>query len=204
MKQDPMWNYVQILEELRNVQTINQALDRLYDVHYSMLEFFILQNSGSQTDAQDTIQETMLVFVNMVHENKYRREASIKSMLYSINRNVWLSELRRRKNRFQRDQLFESEKEIEVRDYSEELIKMEGYKMMMELFDKLGKGCKSILTLFYFENLSMEEIVEKENLSSEQVLRNKKYKCMKALTAKIESSEELYDKVKTALSHGIQ
>ncbi|HSI75077.1 MAG TPA: sigma-70 family RNA polymerase sigma factor [Lunatimonas sp.] len=204
MKQDPMWNDVQILEELRNAQTINQALDRLYDAHYSMLEFFILQNNGSQTDAQDTIQETMVVFVNMVHENKYRREASIKSMLYSINRNVWLSELRRRKNRVQRDILFESEKEIEIGDYSEELIKMEGYTMMMELFDKLGKGCRSILTLFYFDNLSMEEIVEKEQLSSEQVLRNKKYKCMKALTAKIESSEELHEKVKTALSHGLQ
>lgn len=204
MKQDPMWNDVLILEKLRNAQTINQALDRLYDVHYRMLEFFILQNSGSQTDAQDTIQETMLVFVNMVHENKYRGDASIKSMLYSINRNIWLSELRRRKNRVHRDTLFESEKEIELGDYSEELIKMEGYKMMMELFDKLGKGCKSILTLFYFDNLSMEEIVEKEQLSSEQVLRNKKYKCMKALTAKIESNEKLYDKVKTALSHGIQ
>lgn len=204
MKQDPMWNDVLILEKLRNAQTINQALDRLYDVHYRMLEFFILQNSGSQTDAQDTIQETMLVFVNMVHEKKYRGEASIKSMLYSINRNIWLSELRRRKNRVQRDTLFESEKEIEIGDYSEELVKMEGYKMMMELFDKLGKGCKSILTLFYFDNLSMEEIVEKEQLSSEQVLRNKKYKCMKALTAKIESNEKLYDKVKTALSHGIQ
>ncbi|WP_158858555.1 RNA polymerase sigma factor [Lunatibacter salilacus] len=204
MKQDPLWNDVQILEELRNAQTINQALDRLYEVHYSMLEFFILQNSGSQTDAQDTIQETMVVFVNMVHDNKYRGDASIKSMLYSINRNVWLSELRRRKNRVQRDILFESEKEIEIGDYSEELIKMEGYKMMMELFDKLGKGCRSILTLFYFDNLSMEEIVEKEQLSSEQVLRNKKYKCMKALTAKIESSEELYEKVKTALSHGLQ
>lgn len=199
-----MWNDVLILEKLRNAQTINQALDRLYDVHYRMLEFFILQNSGSQTDAQDTIQETMLVFVNMVHENKYRGDASIKSMLYSINRNIWLSELRRRKNRVHRDTLFESEKEIELGDYSEELIKMEGYKMMMELFDKLGKGCKSILTLFYFDNLSMEEIVEKEQLSSEQVLRNKKYKCMKALTAKIESNEKLYDKVKTALSHGIQ
>lgn len=204
MKQDPMWNDVLILEKLRNAQTINQALDRLYDVHYRMLEFFIVQNRGSQTDAQDTIQETMLVFVNMVHENKYRGDASIKSMLYSINRNIWLSELRRRKNRVHRDTLFESEKEIELVDYSEELIKMEGYKMMMELFDKLGKGCKSILTLFYFDNLSMEEIVEKEQLSSEQVLRNKKYKCMKALTAKIESNEKLYDKVKTALSHGIQ
>jgi len=204
MKEDPMWNDVQVLEALQNTHTINQALDRLYDAHYGMLEFFILQNSGTETDAQDTIQETMLVFVNMVHANKFREEASIKSMLYSINRNVWLSELRRRKNRSQRDMLFESEKEIEIADYSQELIKMEGYKMIMGLFEKLGKRCKAILTLFYFDNLSMEEIVKKEQFSSEQVLRNKKYKCMKALTSKVESNEALYEKVKSALSHGIQ
>lgn len=199
-----MWNDVQILEALQDVKKINQALGRLYDFHYGMLEYFILQNSGTESDAQDTIQETMLVFVTMVQEQKYRGDASIKSMLYSINRNIWLTELRRRKNRSKRDVIFESEKEIEIGDYSSELIKMEGYKMMMELFDKLGKGCKAILTLFYFDNLSMEEIVKKEQFSSEQVLRNKKYKCMKALTAKVESSEELYEKVKTALSHGIQ
>lgn len=199
-----MWNDVQLLEALQNAQTINKALDWLYDVHYGMLEYFIVQNNGNETDAQDTIQETMLVFVNMVHEKKYRGEASIKSMLYSINRNVWLSELRRRKNRFHRDTLFESEKEIKIEDYSAELIKMEGYKMMMDLFDKLGKGCRSVLTLFYFDNYSMEEIMKKENFSSEQVLRNKKYKCMKALTAKVDSNEELFEKVKTALSHGIQ
>jgi len=204
MKQDPMWNDVQILEALQDATKINQALGRLYDFHYGMLEYFILQNSGTESDAQDTIQETMLVFVTMVQKQKYRGDASIKSMLYSINRNIWLTELRRRKNRSKRDVIFESEKEIEIGDYSLELIKMEGYKMMMELFDKLGKGCKSILTLFYFDNLSMEEIVKKEQYSSEQVLRNKKYKCMKALTAKVESSEELYEKVKTALSHGIQ
>lgn len=199
-----MWNDVQILEALQDATKINQALGRLYDFHYGMLEYFILQNSGTESDAQDTIQETMLVFVTMVQKQKYRGDASIKSMLYSINRNIWLTELRRRKNRSKRDVIFESEKEIEIGDYSLELIKMEGYKMMMELFDKLGKGCKSILTLFYFDNLSMEEIVKKEHFSSEQVLRNKKYKCMKALTAKVESSEELYEKVKTALSHGIQ
>lgn len=199
-----MWNDVQLLEALQNAQTINKALDWLYDVHYGMLEYFILQNSGNEIDAQDTIQETMLVFVNMVHEQKYRGEASIKSMLYSINRNIWLSELRKRKNRSNRDKVFESEKEIEIGDYSDELIKMEGYKLITELFDGIGKGCKAILTLFYFDNLSMEEIVQKEKYSSEQVLRNKKYKCMKALTAKVESNEELFEKVKTALNHGIQ
>jgi DNA-directed RNA polymerase specialized sigma24 family protein len=132
----------------------------------------------------------------MRKKNKIREEASIKSMLYSINRNVWLSELRRRKNRSQRDMLFESEKEIEIADYSQELIKMEGYKMIMGLFEKLGKRCKAILTLFYFDNLSMEEIVKKEQFSSEQVLRNKKYKCMKALTSKVESNKALYEKSK--------
>jgi RNA polymerase sigma factor (sigma-70 family) len=204
MKQKPMWNDIQILEALRDVRRINKAIERLYDIHYGMLEYFILQNSGDETDAQDTIQETMLVFVNLVHEQKYRGEASIKSILYSINKNIWLGELRKRKNRQVRDMAFESDKEIEVEDYSAELIKMEGYKMIMELFEKLGRGCKSILTLFYFENLSMEEIVKKEKYSSEQVLRNKKYKCMKELSTKIESDKELFEKVKTALSDGLQ
>jgi hypothetical protein len=36
--------------------------------------------------------------------------------------------------------------------------------------------------LFYYENLSMKEILEHQPYDNEQVVRNKKYKCLLQLT----------------------
>jgi len=52
----------------------------------------------------------------------------------------------------------------------------------------LGEPCKKILTLFYYDNLSMKEIVEHLPYENEQVVRNKKYKCLQALTGLIKDN----------------
>ena len=70
----------------------------MYDGYYRYLENYVLQNSGSTDDAADIIQETFLVFIKTVEENKYRQESGVKSFLYSIVKNLWITELRKRKS----------------------------------------------------------------------------------------------------------
>ena len=50
------------------------------------------------------------------------------------------------------------------------------------MLNGLGDACKKILTLFYYENLSMKEMVSHLHYENEQVVRNKKYKCLQQLT----------------------
>jgi hypothetical protein len=56
---------------------------------------------------------------------------------------------------------------------------------------RLGESCKSLLTMVYYENLSYKEILERTHFESEQVIRNKKYKCMKELTDLIKDNPTL-------------
>jgi len=56
------------------------------------------------------------------------------------------------------------------------------------LLHELGESCRKILELFYFENLSMKEIVSQMHYENEQVVRNKKYKCLQQLTDKMKQN----------------
>ncbi|RIW14531.1 sigma-70 family RNA polymerase sigma factor [Algoriphagus lacus] len=191
----------EILEKIKSKSDPNQAISQLYSQHYGMLEHYIIQNSGSADDAADLIQEAMLVFVKLVSEEKYRGEASVKSFLYSICKNLWITELRRRKSTEARHERYEGEKDQLESDISAQISKNENLKFVMDLFDKLGEKCKQLLMLFYFEELPMKEIGEKLEFSSEQVLRNKKYKCLQSLTDQVKSSPALSKNLQKALRH---
>lgn len=191
----------EILDKIQSKTNPNLAISQLYSQYYDMLEHYILQNSGSADDAADQIQEVMLVFVKMVKAEKYRGEASIKSFLYSVCKNLWITELRKRKSSSLRNEKYEWEKDQLDPDISEQIIRNENLKLVMDLFQKLGEKCKQILTLFYFDELPMKEISEKLEFSSEQVLRNKKYKCLQNLTDQVKSAPALSQNLQKALRH---
>lgn len=201
MKQDRTLTDSEILEQIRTKTNPNQAISQLYSQHYGMLEHYILQNSGSDDDAADLVQEVMLVFIKMVTEGKYRGEAAIKSFLYSICRNLWITELRKRKSTAARHDRYEVEKDQLDTNISEQISKNENLKFVMDLFEKLGEKCQQILTLFYFDEYSMKEICDKMDFSSDQVLRNKKYKCLQSLTDQVKSSPALLKNLQKALRH---
>lgn len=202
MNKGKVWTDQEILDEISGANQINEAVRQIYIGYYEILENYVLQNNGSEADAADTIQETILVFLNLIESGKYREEASIKSVLYGINRNLWLTTLRKRKSRENRHGIYEKEQVQVDYDVSKSLAEIEGYQLIMALFEKLGEKCKRILTLFYYENFSMKEIAEAEEFSSEQVVRNKKFKCMKQLTDQLEGNRNLYEMVRNALKDG--
>ncbi len=103
-------------------------------------------------------------------------------------RNTWLNELKKRGRDDKRNKVFEGGK-IQHDDAVDKTIEnREAKKQLMEVFGKLGDGCKKILTLFYYGNLSMKEILEQTNYDNEQVVRNKKHKCLKELTKLVQEN----------------
>ncbi|TFV97456.1 sigma-70 family RNA polymerase sigma factor [Algoriphagus kandeliae] len=181
MKVNRKWSDEELVQMILKKQDQNLAISQLYEQHYGMLENLIIQNSGSADDAADIIQETMLVFVQMIVSQKFRGESSIKSILYSIAKNQWISEIRKRKSTQKRNEHFHTQGQENSAIITEAISRQEDYNFIMRLFEQLGERCRRILQLFYYEELPMKEICEQMEFSSEQVLRNKKYKCLKAL-----------------------
>ena len=67
---------------------------------------------------------------------------------------------------------------------------------LLNTLEALGENCKKILLLFYYENRSMKEILAELPYENEQVVRNKKSKCLKKLETLVKSNRTLYDQLK--------
>ena len=70
---------------------------------------------------------------------------------------------------------------MSVRSYQDRELK----KQLNQLLTGSGVIPEKILELFYYENLTMKEIVSHLHYENEQVVRNKKYKCLQQLTDKM-------------------
>ena len=192
----------EIVHALGNSREMDAAIGFIYKNYYGLLEYYVVNNKGTKEDAADVIQETIVAFIEIVENNKYRGDASVKSFLYSITRNLWLSELRKRNSADNRNRIFEKGKDEIEEEAVSQLIKSEYHKAIQDMFVRLGEKCKQLLTMVYYEDLSMKDILDKTtDYQNEQVLRNKKYKCMKQLEQMIEDNQDLKIQFKNALKH---
>ncbi len=202
MKIGKRYSDEEIIRQIKSGTNLDQPVGYLYTEHFNNLIHFIRKNKGNQEDAEDIFQETILVFVDLVQQEKFRRDSSIKTFLYAIARNLWLSELKKRDRMFIKDTEYYNTHTKESADLQEMLIRNESKNKVLELIEKLGEACKKILILYYYDNLSMKEIYEQMHYESEQVVRNQKYKCMKKLTEWIEGNPNMKNTVKDLLAYG--
>lgn len=189
----------ELVTAIRSRNEVNHALLYLYKRYFRMLERYVLANRGNQLDAEDLVQEVMVSFVDLIQRGNYRAEASVKSLLYTLARNHWVTMLRKRGSDEKREETFEAERDLIVADVSQYVLDVEAQNTLSDLFEGLGDGCRKILQLFYYQNLSMKEIMEQTSYGSEAVLRNKKHKCLKDLTGYVHSSPGLFETVRDAL-----
>lgn len=178
---------------------VNGAVTYLYKTYYRLLERYILTNSGNEMDAEDVVQEVMVAFVDLVQQGKFRGEASVKSFLHTLARNLWITELRKRSSTTKRNELFEMDRDPWTNDVSEYMTYWEAQQTIADFFNRMGETCRKILTLFYYHDLSMKDILKQTNYENEQVLRNRKYKCLKEITDMILRTPGIYENVKAAL-----
>jgi RNA polymerase sigma factor (sigma-70 family) len=171
----------EILSGIRGNQ-LNETIYAIYRQFKQTVRAFILSNGGNHDDSEDIFQETVIVFIDLVQQNKYRGDAAIKTFLVSIARNLWMNEWKKKKSLDQRGKVFEINRGEADGDITQLLDQREIKQQFLELIESLGEPCRTILHLYYYENLPYREIVKRLHYENEQVVRNKKYKCMKDLT----------------------
>lgn len=188
MTKGNMYSDAELITAIGNGDQLNSAIYFIYQQYSSTIQSFILANSGTQQDAEDIFQETVVTFIDLVKKNKFRGEAAIKTFLVAIARNLWLNELKKRVHSEKREKVFETSRDLTETDVSQYIADQEMKQQFVKVLDKLGESCKKLLTLYYYENLSMKDILHHLPYENEQVVRNKKYKCLQSLTELIKQN----------------
>ena len=178
----------ELLEAIKDSRERDNAVRFIYTEYFDTISSLITYNKGSMQDAEDIFQEVVVNFIDIVQKDKFRGESTIKTFLVSLARYTWLNQLKKNDRSANRDVVFEKGREHEEADISEHLADMESKKALMTTIDKLGETCRKILILFYYEGLSMREMLSHLSYENEQVVRNKKHKCLQQLTKLIKSN----------------
>jgi RNA polymerase sigma factor (sigma-70 family) len=171
-----------ILSDLRSDDElrINRALRILYKRHYPLALNIIKRKGGTENETADIYQESIIAFYESVRSNKFRGDAKISTWLHSTISNKWSVEIRKTK-RFKTDRIedstkqFQNEKEEGYRDTSELM------NLVWNTLELIDEKCKEVLIDYYYNRLSMKDIMTKMGFKSEQVAKNKRYRCKEKL-----------------------
>lgn len=166
----------EIIEQIKRGD--EKALDFLYKKNYRMMVKMIIKNNGSEEEAKDVYQEALIVLWQKVLTEDFTLTSKISTYLYSICQNLWRKELERKSKHTN-----EETNEGEIFDID----KKERIEIINQCINDLGETCKSILTYYYFDKLSMNDIAEKMGFANSDTAKTKKYKCKKELDKKIKS-----------------
>ncbi|MBX7150888.1 sigma-70 family RNA polymerase sigma factor [bacterium] len=167
-----------IIERIR--QGDEKVLVHLYHNNIMMVRKYILDNNGREEDAQDMLQDALIVLWENVAHGDFDLTSKISTYVYSVVRNKWLREINKRKIG-KTGAIDDHPLEAETIDALKSIINKEEYKVVLECIQQLGPTCKKVLTLFYLEEKGMEEIARALNFSNTDVAKAKKWQCKKEL-----------------------
>lgn len=195
MKIERRYTDEELVDLISREKDLNAAISFIYQQYSNSVSSFITNHGGTVQDAEDIFQETVVAFLNIVKNGKYRAESSIKTFIVSVAKNIWYNEIKKRESSQNREKIFETSKDLKEADISHYIADREAKQKFRELLNQLDESCKKILLLFYYENLSMKEIVDHMHYENEQVVRNKKYKCLQHLTALVKQDPLIREKL---------
>jgi len=165
----------ELLEALQSGKR-QEAFRKAYE-NFTTIRKMIISMGGSVEDAKDIFQDALVIFYQMALKPDFKLNASVKTLLYSISKNLWLKKVRDYKSKFVMagsiDSDYEAEESFEQQT-TEELKTVTA----LQVVEALGDPCKLLLQLFYYHNLSMKEIAERLGYSSENTAKAQKYKCI--------------------------
>ena len=187
-----------LLENILSGQELGNSIKTIYRRYFKTAAAFVINNKGSFQDAQDNFQETLISFITIVRNQKFRFESGIGTFLFAINRNKWMNTLKHRRQSMSREKVFSGQSPIIYYDNDLKLQREQVRVQVCRLLGKLGMTCKKILIQYYYEDLPVKQITANLHMNP-QVLKNKKCKCQKQLSAMIRKDQQLSRNVKELL-----
>ena len=161
-----------------------KALEIIYAKYYRMMTKLVITNSGTEDEAQDVYQDALVVFWQKATSGNLVLTAKISTYIYSICKNLWRKELDRKKR------LSNEEKDSPVTMDTETA---EKERIIAECIDQLGDTCKKVLTYYYFDEMSMQDIADRLGFLNTDTAKTKKYKCKKKLDELIKTQYSARD-----------
>lgn len=174
-----------ILSDLKGEN--NQAFGVLYKNYFGLVNRFVSNNKGTTPDAEDLFQDTMIVLVAKLRQDDFVLEASVKTYIMAIARNLWLKKLRSAKNTTALTEIYDDKFQAEISLAIEE---EKTYRDKLQNYlHRITTHCKGLIHDMFFRNKPIEQIQKDYGYSSIHNAQNQKHKCVEQIR-KVKELEE--------------
>jgi len=160
-----------------------QALGSFYDNQKkSFMNWARARFSVDDDTLVDVYQDAVIVLYNrVIKKNTGEIKSSPESYLFGIAKNLLLKNAIKQKKMVSTDNVYnfvpdEGETEL-TKKYDDDHDKMKIDTAM----SKLDEGCRKILYLYYYRRCKLDAIVEQLGYENTDVVKSRKYQCMKKL-----------------------
>lgn len=157
-----------------------KTLEGIYKAYFPMVLQLVITNNGSEDDAKDIFQESVIVLYDKVKSGNFELNSKLKTFLYSVCRRLWLKRLSVKSRSSGNITDFEEVIAVE-HDLEHHEEKDRQFRQMDLALSHLGEPCKTIIEQFYMQNKSMQEICEAFGYTNADNAKNQKYKCLQRL-----------------------
>jgi RNA polymerase sigma factor (sigma-70 family) len=152
-----------------------------------MVNAFVRNHRGNETDAQDVFHDAMIILDQNVRNGKFRGESPLNGYFYSICRFVWMNRMRKQAHTVLPETMPADEGSEPADAADIRLLDEERQNVMGQLLNTIGERCRKILELWKL-SYSMEEIAEQLGFSSSDMARKAKYRCHVALLEQVKNN----------------
>lgn len=173
-----------VIDRIR--QGDGQAMEKVYFRYRSEFVRWSRGKFGiTEEDALDHYQDVLTIFFEKVMNGSISLlNSSLKTYLFGIGKNRVKQQFDSKMRISRHEEGLAEHYRFLAEDKGAELVYQEAKSQAKMVFDSLGKGCKEILRLFYFEKKSMSEIAKIMGHKSEGVSRTTKKRCLEKIRTK--------------------
>lgn len=164
----------------------NAAYKLLYTFYYPTIAGFVKKNNGTDADAEDVFQETIIVLLDKVPKEDFILTSSIKTYIFAVASNIWLKRLRDAKRVTKLEQDYELE-DMTLAEWEEKEAAVTKQNALQRIFAKLTKHCVIFLTKTFLAGVSREQLIAEMGYRNSHTFDNQKYKCLDQARKNIQS-----------------
>lgn len=161
----------------------SKVLEAIYvDNRLAFLNFGLKYNLNEEA-LLDIYQDAIIAFVENVTNGKIiALNSSVKTYLFSIGKYMIFKKLKK-ESKLETLDLDDKRLELSIKliDNINDETDNENNKLIEHCLDKLGHQCQTVLKLFYYNGLTLEEIQKHLDYSNYNTIKSQKSRCLKNL-----------------------
>lgn len=150
----------------------------IYQLVFSKVSFFVLNNKGQKSDAEDIFQKALLQMITRLEIRSFEIKSSFEAYLFVACKNLWRRELNKQKRMV--TNVTVKEQGSDDRDIAMSVLEQERWEFFQEKLEAISENCKQILKRF-FNKVPYKKIAEELEYNNESVVRQRVFKCKNKL-----------------------